>query len=142
MKLNEIQQVIDQDQMMGVLLNACPSFAPHWQTFLDEWASHSDELPLYLVLGDFARHVIGFLERHEIDWITNVFTAVECLQNEGDQYVREAMTIGFLENVQNSNLHPNGTDPEQFRQYLGPVTVKFWDKLNRFWQNGEVITEV
>jgi hypothetical protein len=26
-----------KDEMMGVLLDACPSFTPQWQTFLDEW---------------------------------------------------------------------------------------------------------
>ena len=31
--------------MMGVLLDACPSFAPQWQAFLAEWSDEPDDMP-------------------------------------------------------------------------------------------------
>jgi hypothetical protein len=133
--------MIAKDDMMGVLLDACPSFAPQWEAFRDEWREEADDLPVYLVLGDFARHLIGMVERGETAGLPAVFAAVERLHVEGDHYVREAATVGLLEDLQNLNLHPNGTDPEQLRPFLGPVSARWWDKLYRFWQHGELLTD-
>jgi hypothetical protein len=133
--------MIAKDDMMGVLLDACPSFAPQWQAFQDEWREEADDLPLYLVLADFARHLIGMLERGETAALPAVFGAVERLHVEGEHYVREAATVGLLEALQNLNLHKSGTDPERFRPYLGPESARWWDKLYRFWQHGELLTD-
>lgn len=132
--------MITKHNMMGVLIEACPSFTSKWQAFLDEWREEADDLPHYLALADLARHLIELIERGESASLTTVFAAVERLQVEGDQWVREAATIGLLEDLQNLNLH-NTTNPEQFRQFLSPVSERWWDKLYRFWENGEVLTE-
>lgn len=124
---------------MGVLLAACPSFAPKWQTFLEEWRDHPEELHLYLTLSDFARHLVGMVERGEVADMPAVFAAVERLHLEGDGYVKEAATLGLLEALQNLNLHENGTKPKQFLPYLGPASARWWDKLNRFWEHGDLL---
>jgi hypothetical protein len=121
--------MIAKDEMMGVLLDACPSFAPQWQSFQDEWREEGDNLPLYLVLADFGRHLISMLERVNTARLPVVFSAVERLNVEGDHYIREAVTVGLLETLQNCNLHENGTNPEQFRPYLGKESARWWDKL-------------
>ncbi len=46
-----------------------------------------------------------------------------------------------MESLQNLNLHPNGTDPEQMRPYLGPASARWWRKLHQFWQHGELSTD-
>ncbi len=48
---------IDRIAMMDLLLAACPSFGPQWQEFQEEWADTPDELPCYLALADFVRHL-------------------------------------------------------------------------------------
>lgn len=128
-------QMIAKDDMMRVLLAACPSFAPQWEAYNNEWRDSDDEMPLYLALADFARHLVGMVERGETAVLPAVFAAVERLHVEGEHYVREAATVGLLEDLQNLNLHPNGTDPEQFRPYLGPVSAEMWHELYRFWQH-------
>jgi hypothetical protein len=133
--------MIPKDNMMGVLLDACPSFAPHWQAFQDEWRAETDDLPLYLVLGDFAQHLIDMVARGETAGLSAVFAAVERLHVEGEHYVREAATVGLLEALQNLNLHKNGSEPEQFRPYLGPESARWWDKLFRFWEHRELLTD-
>lgn len=133
--------MIAKDDMMGVLHEACPAFAPRWEAFQEEWRAEADDLPLYLVLADFVRHLIGLVEQCQTAGLPAVFAAVERLHVEGDHYVREAATVGLLENLQNLNLHTGGTDPEQFRQYLGPVSARWWDKLSRFWEHGELLTD-
>jgi hypothetical protein len=133
--------MIVKNDMMGVLLDACPSFMPRWESFRDEWRQEADGAPPYPVLADFARHVIGMVERGEKSVLVEVFTAVERLCVEGDPYVREATVVGLLESLQNLNLHPNGTDPEQMLPYLGPASARWWRKLHQFWQHGELLTD-
>ena len=133
--------MIAKNEMMGVLLDACPSFTPQWRAFLEEWRDEADDLPLYGALDDFARHLIGMLERGETDGVRAVFAAVERLHVEGNQYVREAATVGLLEDLQNGNLHTSGTSSEQFRPYLGPESLRWWNKLIRFWEHGEPLTD-
>jgi hypothetical protein len=132
--------MIAKADMMGVLVEACPSFAPHWEAFQDEWREEADP-PLYLSLSDFARHLIGMSERGEATGLSAAFAAVELLHREGDPYVREAATVGLLEALQNRNLHTNGTSPDLIRPYLGPVSARGWDELNRFWEGGERLTD-
>ncbi|HKB39482.1 MAG TPA: hypothetical protein VKD72_23800 [Gemmataceae bacterium] len=131
--------MIAKDDMIGVLLDACPSFAPRWQAYLDEWEEAADP-PLYRALAEFAQHLIGMLERGETAGFPAVFAAVERLHVEGEHYVREAAIVGLLEDLQNLNLH-SATKPEQFREYLGPVSARWWDKLYRFWDHGELLTD-
>lgn len=133
--------MIAKEEMMAVLLDACPSFTPQWQAFQDEWKNEADDPPLYLALAVLARHLIGMMERGDTHSLPAVFATVERLHVEGEHFVREAATVGLLEGLQNLNLHPNGTDPEQFRSYLGPVSERWWDKLYRFWRNGELLTD-
>jgi len=124
--------VITRNDMMALILDACPSFVPTWKAFLDEWREEVDALPYYLVLADLARHMIGMLERGEKDQLARLFQVVERLHLEGDGFVREAATIGLLEDLQNLNLHSK-TCPEQFVPFLGTESAIWWDKLNQFW---------
>jgi hypothetical protein len=127
--------------MMGLLLEACPTFFPQWQAFLDEWKEEADDLPLYLALGELARHMVGMLEQGKSESFGVIFRIVERLHTEGDEYVQTAATVGLLENLQNKGLHISDTDPKQFRQYLGSVSEKWWDKLYQFWEHGERRTD-
>lgn len=119
--------------MMEVLLAASPTFAENWDAFRREWADSTEGLPLYLALADFARHIISFLEVKDDAGLHRIFDAVERLHVEGDHYVREAATVGLLEDLQNTNLHRT-TDPEQFRPFLRPESLKWWDRVDSFWK--------
>jgi hypothetical protein len=119
--------------MMDVLLAASPTFAETWDAFCLEWAEEAEDLPLYLALAEFARHVISFLEAREDGSLRRIFDAVERLHVEGDHYVREAATVGLLEDLQNTNLHRT-TDPKHLRSYLRPESLKWWDRVDSFWK--------
>ena len=123
--------MIAKDQMITVLVDACPTFESSWHELVKEWEDEPVELPIYLVLGDFARHVISMLEHGDTISFPKIFQAIELLHVEGEAYVKQAATIGILEGLQNAK------DPDLFRLYLGTESTKWWDKLNRFW-NGDV----
>jgi hypothetical protein len=112
--------VIARDQVMALLLEACPSFAAY------------EPESLYIDLGGLAHHLVELQRAGRVDELPAVFAVVERLHVEGDDFVKEAATIGFLEGVQNVALN-RGLDPDAFRPYLGPESKKAWDALNRFW---------
>jgi hypothetical protein len=92
--------------MMEPMLRACPSFHEKWNDFVAEWQHEEQELPYYLVLSDLARHLVAMLERRDTGQFDAIFDVVERWHAERDPYVREAVTIGLLEHLQNSgHLH-------------------------------------
>ena len=58
---------------------------------------------------------------------------VEAMHVRGDSYVQELATVGILEDLQNGNLHHDGTSPNDFVQYLRPISKWWWDELYLFW---------
>lgn len=131
--------MIVRTNMFEPLLEACPSFQPAWNEFLQEWSDDADP-PRYLALGKLARHLIAMLERGDTDTFPEVFAVIERWHVEGEHYVQEAATVGLLEGLQNRNLHSR-TKPEQFRQYLFPESERWWDKLNDFWSSGKPLSD-
>ncbi len=132
--------MIHRDEMMSPMLEACPSFSSAWQEFISEWHDDPKGLPIYLALGDLARHLIGMLERGDTKSFPAIFAVVERWHIDGEHYVREAATVGLLEGLQNTNLH-GSTRPEQFLPFLRPESLKWWKKLIGFWERGEIMKD-
>ncbi|WP_288939949.1 hypothetical protein [uncultured Roseovarius sp.] len=132
--------MISKEQMFAPILIVTPSFAKTWEEFLIEWQNHSDGLPYYLALGELANHLIILLEGGKYNEIHQIFEVAEEWLISGDRYVKEATTVGFLENLQNNNLHKN-TPPNDFVQFLKPETAFWWNKVERFWEHGELICD-
>ena len=131
--------MIDRAEMMSAIIATCPDLSATYDSFAAKW---QDELesPCYLALADFSRYVISQLETGNRHQLHVAFETIERLHIEGDSYVREAATIGILESLQNTNLHSN-TKPEQFLEFLRPVSLSNWRKVEDFWENGTIITD-
>jgi hypothetical protein len=123
--------LITRDQMMPMLLTACPSFAQPWQAYV-EGPGYEDDL-LYLHLNEFASHVVGLLKEGQTTELDAVFAVVETLHKDGDRSVCEAATIGILEGVQNI-AESSGFDAESFVPYLGKESASWWRRLKDFWK--------
>jgi hypothetical protein len=133
--------MISREHMFDPLLVADQSFEPTWRAFVAEWSDEQEnELPSYLALAELARHLITKLERGETADFPAVFDVVEQWHLQGDAYVREAATIGLLEDLQNSGLHRQ-TQPGDFEPWLRPESKRCWDKVERFWSRGELIRD-
>lgn len=131
---------IKREDMFEPLLVACPTFRPTYEEFLEEWALEVDK-PYYLALADFTRHIVGELEAGRTEQFPAIFAVVERWLLEGDSYVAEAATVGLLEDMQNHNLHPNGTKPEQFIPFLGDEARYWWAKVDAFWSKRDLIRD-
>jgi hypothetical protein len=126
-----LNPLITRETMFEPLLAADPSFRPCWLEFLREWNGEPDP-PLYLALGSLAEHLLQRLKNKDIEGFDRIFAVVEEWHTAGDVYVSEAASVGFLEAVQNLS---GGNDQRvpTIEPWLGPVSRRWWDKLNRFW---------
>lgn len=131
--------MIVRDEMFTPMLEADPTFGDQWQAFKADYSDES-ELPQYIALGELAIHIIDRMRRGDVANFNKVFAVVELWHVDGDAYVREAATIGFLEALQNhlgGNDRAKGQDgirASDFENYLGPESRIWWDKLYRFWE--------
>ena len=114
--------MIKKDQIVNILTNAFPTFA------LDE---ENRDLP-YVILGNFACFLLEAFQRKDESLLKDAAALIERLHLEGDEYVKEAATIGLLEGI--LNTWPNsGVDPKTFAPYLLSESRRWWNSLNRFW---------
>jgi hypothetical protein len=107
---------------------ACPGYVP---------GPYAEGLA-YIWMSGFVRHVIkARLDGREAE-VRAVFAVIE-RQLETDRPGFELSddsnlaVAGFLEDMQNGNLHGPGSRPADFRAYLGPRSLERWEGLNGFW---------
>ena len=68
-----------------------------------------------------------------------MFAVVERWHIEGNAYVSEAASMGFLESLQNQlggndgRTGVEGAKAADFEPYLGPETRRWWEKLYQYW---------
>jgi hypothetical protein len=132
--------VISRDSMMQPVLRASPSFEPVWREFVAEWQGQPEGLPLYLVLSDLARHIASLFARGVDSELREIFGIIEEWHLHGDAYVREAATVGLLEDLQNTNVVGEHV-PARCLSYLGPESLRWWRKVENFWEKGELIRD-
>lgn len=125
------EPLITRETMFDPLLAADPSFHPRWAEFLREWEDDPPP-PIYLALSSLAEHLLDRLRDGDTHGFDRVFAVVEQWHTTGDAYVSEAASVGFLEAVQNLSGGGHGR-VTTVEPWLGPVSKRWWDKLDRFW---------
>ncbi len=114
--------------LVEALDRACPGFAP----------GEYEDTP-YMWMGGFVRHVARARLDGREDEVRAVFAVIE-RQLEADRpgwkisEESNLAVVGFLEDLQNGNLHPEGSRPADFHIYLGQKARERWDGLNGFWE--------
>lgn len=131
--------MIEASEMLPLLVEASPSFSKEWAVFQLEWANELS-FPYYIALGAFACHMCSLLFEGQDQALAKVFAVIERLHNEGNTYVKEAVTVGLLEDLQNMMLNHPTMKLEQFERFLLPETMRYWNKVIEFWNQGEIIT--
>lgn len=130
-----LKKEISKQEVMNVLLAACPSYKTRWLQYYKENYDDSEEQLIYSELTDFAYHFIDLYKHNQISEFPRIFEVIELLHTDGDDYVKEAATIGLLGDIQNLALGED-INPDVFKQYLKPETQKWWIILDDFW-NGK-----
>ena len=130
--------MISKETMMLPILQVAEGFKPIWNEFLDEW-SDENEVPVYLALSDLARYVSTLVEKSDGEELRDIFSVVERWHLEGDKFVKEAATVGLLEDLQNTNVVGVGV-PQKIEPFLLPQTKLWWQKVSLFWSEDKVIS--
>jgi hypothetical protein len=121
---------------MPMLLEAVPSFSEQWSEIEDD-PIHLDEATGmrldYVDVAWFAPHVVGLQRSGATGELTSLFEVIEMLHTDGDEYVKELATIGYLEGIQFACSHTTEVRQEEFESYLGPESRRWWRGLNAFW---------
>ncbi len=123
--------MLNQNQIMPLLIEACPSFRAVWDEIDEE-----DRPLIYVSLGSFARHLLDSWRLGRTAEIAAVVKVIERLHLEGDAATKEAATIGLLEAVQNVWSHA-GEATDEFVAMLLPQSRRWWRELELFWA-GEI----
>jgi hypothetical protein len=92
-------------------------------------------------LAEFATFIVDAYARHDLEPISAAFDAIEQLLDEGDEEVRTAASIGFLEDIQNISSHrPFGA--AVFVQWLGPKSKAYWADIEETWSRKSSLADV
>ena len=121
--------MITRNEIISAILDACPSFKPVHAAL----CADGDTELIYIVLGRFAYHLVELHQSGSEAEFSDVAELIERMHTEGDDYVREAATIGLLEGIQNHS-GVSGSDLVHFRSILRPESQRWWDSINKFWQ--------
>jgi hypothetical protein len=126
---------ITPDQVMPLILEACPSFLPTWRKienddlFIEDDGSRSG----YGDSAEVARHVVELQRAGQTAELPAVFAVIERLRRKGDEYVQTLAWVGYLEDVQNVALRAPSVPLEDFEPYLGEQSARDWHRLIAEW---------
>jgi hypothetical protein len=122
--------VLGRDDMMPLLLTACPSSRGRWEAYVAD--PLYDPGLVYVHLADFAHHLLELLASGRLAELPAVFAAVERFFLEGEEYVREAAPVGLLEGLWFSGGNTNQR-PQRLAEFLGPEAREAWTEAAGFW---------
>jgi len=131
--------MIPKEKMFEPMLDVAKGFLPQWNDFIEEW-NGEPELPHYLALSALARYIADLVCSDPKGELKQIFSVIERWHLEGDDYVKEAASVGLLEDLQNTNVVGLGT-PQKLEAYLLPESKKWWSKVGDFWESGKIIKE-
>jgi hypothetical protein len=116
--------MIVRDDVLAPLTEACPGIVARLRAADDL----DEELP-YIAAASFARALLARLDEDD-DEVDAAFRSIERLHIEGDHYVRELATIGFLESL---HTPENPALMAACERRLGPESRRWWRGLIAFW---------
>jgi hypothetical protein len=106
--------VIRYDDVIPLLLGACPSYADS-----AEAASHDERNGHYVGMEYFVTHLIRLLDEGDTDAFPEVFAMVEMVLLEGDGPARGLITYGFLQDLRSPNLfYQTSVEPNDFLPWI------------------------
>lgn len=115
--------MISKDQIVPMLLEACPEIQTDWQRHRADW--NDEEAGIYNDLAVFAHFIVNAFSKNETARFPAVFQVIEALLSDGTEEVKGAAGIGFLEDLQNiASWQPFGSDA--FLPWFGPNSPEVW----------------
>lgn len=132
---------VSAEAVPALILAAMPSLHDEWPEVEQENADPEGAGGRlgYLDAAWVVRHLADQLVAGEMGELDAAFAMIEHLIRDGDDYVSELGVVGYLESFHMATVTSRGVDPESFRPWLGPLSLRYWDAIIEFWENGTVI---
>jgi hypothetical protein len=131
--------VIQKNQIMPLVLARCLGFRPIWNKHREFW--QDEEAGIYNDLAQFANFIVDCYAQKDTEQVVAAFRLVEELLDGGDEEVRNAAAIGFLEDVTNiASWKP--FKAVVFVQWLGPKSKAAWDEIEEMWRGKSSLSDV
>jgi hypothetical protein len=127
--------MIDRTEVAPLMLEACPTFVRIWEDESREFNidEESGERLCYLDAIDITCHLVDLMAAGRTESFPAVFEVIERMHCQGDDWVRELATIGYLEGLQFVSSHRPQLDESDFVPYLGPESLRWWRGLVAYW---------
>lgn len=125
--------------MIPIILEKCPGFAPTWKRHREFW--NDEEAGIYNDVAEFAQFIVDRYEDGDTGSIVAAFAIIEDFLTNGDEEVRNAAGIGFLEDVRNIASH-RSFGQSVFVEWLGPTSKLGWVEIEKIWRGKRSLADV
>ena len=131
--------MIQEDEIVPRLLQACPSAGSAWNEHLAWWGGQ--ERGIYNDTAIFAHHLNAALKAGDTREFAAFFGALEDFLADGSSDTKTVAVIGIIETLQNVASHgPAGYQP--FEKWLKPLSRQAWADVERMWSGKESLMDV
>lgn len=127
-------QMINREEVMNLFIEACPSFKENWVAYFNSDDDRNNSTVLYSDLTCFANYLVCHIDNEIMLETKTVFDLIEQLIHQGDTFIKEAITVGLLEDIQNKLINQS-IDLNIFNKYMHTETKKSWGDLIDFWKS-------
>jgi hypothetical protein len=130
---------LQPDEMIDLLLNACPTARAAWIEHLADWPNETPGH--FLSMAVFARHIVQCDTCSQGTEFPAFFALVERFIAGGTDEVRGLAIVGLLEDIQTIASHfPQGTT--RLEPLLGPLSRQAWNELLGLWEGKSSLMDV
>jgi hypothetical protein len=120
------------DDLPEAIAAVCPSFKSS-EDFLRHWSEEDRSLLGYQLMNELVWHVSALFADGTVDEMPALFELIEQLVDDSDHDTSLLAVVGFLEDLQNGNLHVPGGRPAAFEWWFHPHTRWWWEELYLAW---------
>ncbi len=125
--------MIDESKCMEYVLGVCPGYSDDWQEHLDGWKG--EDVELFIHTASFAQYAVKYIESNDEKELKLIANAIEYLHGEGDDIVRNAIEIGFLETLMgHCNHNPKKHPVRRFTQFFKASCVDVSRAMSESWE--------
>jgi hypothetical protein len=135
MKKSVPMRSAETDLLFERVRDVCPTFTSIDDARGDDWRGDDRSEPLdYVRIAALAWHLRDLAVAGRLEAIVPVLDEAERILAGGDDYTRELIKVGLLEDLQNAGLQSDGAvELASIRERLGTRSQAAWDELMGFW---------
>ena len=127
------------DEVIPLLLAACPSAKSAWDDHLQFWGQEA--AGSFNDVAVFAHHVVDSYAAGKTMEFAAFFEVLERMIREGDSQVAELATVGLIEDIQNVASHRQ-FGYHVFESWLATASRREWANIESIWAGKNSLMDV